>query len=218
MTTVRIDTAALVRRMGVAPKKIQRVNRNALNDAARELRAATPAIMKRAVDRPVPFTARASAVLYKSASYTDLSASLRFAPIQARYLNPSEFGQRTGRIHTPIARDAIDPAGNLKRRFRWTPAERARLLAQSHSVRSQRTGGTRTIGKYFFGKPHGGYRMAGLFERPKDPRKPLRRITIIAKRRRYNATFGIRREWQRLGGPMLERHLATQSARPENRI
>lgn len=218
MATIRIDTAALARRLRVAPGKIKRIARNALNDGARELRQATPAIIRRAVDRPVPLTARVSGVIYSAASYDSLQSSIRMAPIQAAYLSPGEHGQRTSMIHTPIARDAIDASGNLKRRFRWTPAERAQLLAQSMSISSPRSGGTRKVGRYFLGRPHGGYQHAGLFERPKDPRKPLRRITMIARGRRYQPTFGIRRAWQRLGGPMLERHLRLQAAHPSNRL
>lgn len=78
MVAIRIDASALERRLRVAPGKVKRVARNALNDAAKELRSETPAIMKRVVDRPTPFTAKPSAVLYKAASYDSLTSSLRF--------------------------------------------------------------------------------------------------------------------------------------------
>lgn len=41
MATVRIDTGSLERRLRVAPGKIKRVARNALNDTAKELRGQT---------------------------------------------------------------------------------------------------------------------------------------------------------------------------------
>ncbi|UFM66784.1 hypothetical protein LOS78_12695 [Paracoccus sp. MA] len=218
MATVRIDTGALERRLRVAPSKIKRVARNSLNDTAKELRAATPDIMKRVIDRPTPFTSKPSAVLYKAASYEDLTSSLRFNRIQARYLGPGEFGERAERIHTPIhARVKEAKFGNLGKKWRWSPAERAKLLAAKHVIPGKRTA-TREIGQYFFGRPRGAYTKAGLFHRPKDPSKPLQRLTVFTQTRRYREIFGIRKEWRRLGGPMLERHLQIQANHPANRL
>lgn len=218
MVAIRIDASALERRLRVAPGKIKRIARNSLNDTAKELRAATPDIMKRVVNRPTPFTAKASAVLYKAASYDDLTSSLRLNRIQAKYLSPAEFGLRAERIHTPIhARVREAKFGNLGKKWRWTPAERAKLLAAKHVIPSKRSG-TREIGQYFLGKPRGGYTKAGLFYRPKDPSKPLQRLTVFTQKRRYREIFGIRKEWRRLGAPMLERHLQIQAQHPANRL
>lgn len=216
MVAIRIDASALERRLRVAPGKIKRVARNALNDTAKELRMSTPDIMKRVVDRPTPFTAKTSAVLYKAASYDSLTSSLRFNRLQARYLGPGEFGERAEKIHTPIAPDAYDRYGNLLKRYRWAPTAKTALLSKQITVTGP-NGKSRKIGKYFFGKPHGGYRYAGLFERSATAHGKLRRLTMIAQKRRYREIYGIRREWRRLGGPMLEQHLRTQAEHPANR-
>lgn len=218
MVAIRIDASSLERRLRVAPGKIKRVARNALNDTAKELKTKTPEIMKRAVDRPTAFTSKPSAVLYKAASYDSLTSSLRFNRIQERYLSPAEFGLRAERIHTPIhARAREAKFGNLVKKFRWSPAERAKLMAAKHIIPGKR-GPTREIGQYFFGKPRGAYRKAGLFYRPKDPSKALQRLTVFTEKRRYREMFGIRKEWRRLGGPMLERHLQVQARHPANRL
>lgn len=217
MATVRIDTGGLERRLRVAPGKIKRVTRNALNDTAKELKTKTPEIMKQAVDRPTPSTAKASAVFYKAASYDSLTSSLRLSPIQAKYLGPGEFGHRAEKIHTPIAPDSFDRYGNLLKRYRWAPTAKTALLSKEIAVVGS-DGKSRRIGKYFFGKPNGRYRFAGLFERPSSPRGKLRRLTMVTQTRRYREIYGIRREWRRLGSPMLERHLRTQAQHPANRL
>lgn len=216
--SVRISTEGLERRLRVAPGKLKRVTRNALNDAARELRKETPKVMDRVIDRPTPFTRRTSGVIYRGASYDRLSASLELSPLQQRYLSPGEFGEASDDIQTPVARDAFDAKGNLKKRYRWTATDRAKLFGQVYRVKAKRTGGIRTVGKHFVGTPvGGGYRQAGLFERSRDGKK-LKRITSFTRRRRYRAQFGIRDEWQRLGGPMLRRHLQFQAQHPSNRL
>lgn len=143
-TSVTIDTRRFERRLSVAPDKIKRVVRNVLNDTARELRCNTPEIIDHAIDKPVPFTKRSSAVLYRGATYQSLSASLQIAPLQAAYLSPGEFGRTSEQIQTPIRHDAIDQRGNLKKRFRWSPAERSKLAAQVHRVPCKR-GGSRSF-------------------------------------------------------------------------
>lgn len=137
--------------------------------------------------------------------------------MQEKYLSPGEFGQRTDKIHTPIAPDAFDRYGNLLRRYRWAPAAKTALLSKQITLTGP-NGKSRKVGKYFFGKPNGGYRYSGLFERSTAANGKLRRLTMIAQKRRYREIYGIRREWRRLGGPMLERHLQIQANHPANRL
>jgi hypothetical protein len=218
MVAIRIDASALERRLRVAPGKIKRVARNSLNDTAKELRQATPDIMQRVVDRPTAFTSKPSAVLDKAASYDSLTSSLRFNRVQEKYLSPGEFGLRADKIHTPIhARVKEAKFGNLAKKWRWSPSERAKLMSAKHIIPGKKTA-TREIGQYFFGRPRGAYTKAGLFYHPKDSTKPLQRLTVFTAQRRYREIFGIRKEWKRLGGPMLERHLQIQASHPANRL
>lgn len=206
--SIIFDTARLKRRLRAAPRKYRRIIRNSINDTLRAVRNETPDIMKESVDRPVPFTARKTAVVYRGASYDKLAGSLHIAPAQARYLAPAEHGGTSEGIIMPTQKWATDKYGNVMKKFRSFEL-RGALNAKTESKSDG------VIGRYFIGKPKGGDRPAGLYERI-DFDTGLVQITKFVRRRRYRKTFGIEAKWSARVRKELPRHLEIQSRRPEN--
>jgi hypothetical protein len=210
---MRVSTGGLEKRLSIAPERLQRVLRNALSDTAKDLRAATPGILKRRIDHPSRFTVSPSAARFTRADKRDgdrMRASVFIAEAQSTYLQQIEFGGISKGLHMPVASTARDASGNVRKAFQRSSAVKARLFSQTISMPSAK--GVRRVGRYFEGLPAGGrYRSAGLFMRTKDG--GIKRISEYVKERRYAPQLGLRKEWIRLGDQMLARHLRAQSAR-----
>lgn len=215
---MRVSTGGLEKRLGIAPRRLRRALRNAINDTARDLRGQTPGILRRRIDRPARFTVSPSAVRFSRAEYAQgdrMRAAVSIADAQSEYLHPLEFGGISKGLHQPISSAARDASGNIRRAFQRGAGAKARLFAQTISVPAAK--GARRVGKYFDGRPTGGrYKTAGLFMRTKDGR--IARVSEYVRERRYQPSLGLRKEWVRLGGALLARHLKVQAARPENRM
>jgi hypothetical protein len=144
-----------------------------------------------------------------------MHAAVSLADAQSEYLHPLGFGGISKDLHQPISAASRDASGNIRKAFQRSSSAKARLFAQTVSVPAAK--GTRRVGKYFEGRPVGGrYKSAGLFMRTNDGK--LQRMSEYVRERRYQPMLGLRREWVRLGGALLARHLKAQSARPENRM
>lgn len=213
---MEVDARPLQQRLNKAQKTVSRIARNALNDAARELRAETPAYLQKAIDKPRPFTSKVTAVLYTRADYSQgdrMSSHLRIAPIQAKYLNPAEFGTESEHLIQPIRGGSQDRFGGVGAAYRRTPALKATLLAKKHSLR-----GGRTIGQFFVGTPLGAdKRQAGIWYRSKDL-KTIKLVAAFIRRRKYRAQFGISEWWATRGEDLVEKHVKTQSEMAVNRM
>lgn len=79
LDAVRRQFAGLEKQVNFAASK-------ALNEAAREVRKAVPAGLKRSLDRPTPFTAGEGAMFVKNARRDNLTAEVLFKDRQASYL------------------------------------------------------------------------------------------------------------------------------------
>jgi hypothetical protein len=208
-----VDTSALDRRIAQATHKLRRVVRNAANDTAFQVRKDTPGLLADGrIDRPKPFTV-ASAVAKVDRASTDTDrvvATLSITEARARYLVKLEKGVNERNKMMPISAQAGDKHGNVKKAFNLGPATKQVLLSKTDSKGRK---------KYFAGKPVGGNRPAGIYER-KYARggNTLKLHVLFIKRRRMEPRLGLRDRWKRDGASLLADKIREQRARPENQL
>jgi hypothetical protein len=206
-----VDTRQLSTRATRAPLTIRQQARNALSDAAFDLRRRTPDTLRRLVDRPSPATVRPGVALVEKAQVADLSsvsAVVKLHPAQAAYLARFEF-QTHEDIHRPASKSARDARGNLRRSVTLTSGAKAALLAKSAS----RGGGRAPVGRFFIGRLRDDASSAyGIWERRARGSK-IRLVTKLLFGVRSRRRLGLLDAWEQDAPALIRARFAEQTRR-----
>ncbi|QDF14297.1 minor tail protein [Dinoroseobacter phage vB_DshS-R4C] len=163
----------------------------AINKTLQEIQINTVKRLRRALDRPTPFTLRAFAI--RRARKTSLRGSIFAKDIQADYLTYAE----EGGTRRPRRRVLLQPKG-------------ARLNKYGNLARG---GLPRIIGRAntFVGAPFGG--AGGVWQRMGGKRNPkLRLLVLFIKRATYRRRLGFRGGAERTALARLPGHLSATIA------
>ncbi len=206
-----VDASQLSARAARAPLTVRQQARNALSDAAFDLRKRTPDTLRRLVDHPTPATVRPGVALVEKAQlgamYT-VSAVVKLHPAQATYLARFEF-QTEEDIHRPAIKSARDARGNLRRSVTLTSGAKAALLSKVAS----RGGGRKPVGRFFIGRLRDDASSAyGIWERHGSGGK-VRLVTKILFGVRSRRRLGLLDAWEAEAPSLIRARFAEQLQR-----
>jgi hypothetical protein len=180
--SITVDTSALERRLPHLQREITRAIADGLTDGAREVEHAVQHEIRDSVDRPRPFTERATYLV--AAKPSRLTAEVGLKRIQAGYLRPlilgGSRGQKRseerlgGRYYVPGPGVPVDRYGNVSR---------GTLTA---ILRAARKGGKYRGGSIVVGVPPGTDREAGVWLKTKRDFRPL--LLIVDSAPSYQPT------------------------------
>ena len=206
-----VDTSQLSARAARAPLTVRQQARNALSDAAFDLRKRTPDTLRRLVDKPTPATVRPGVALVEKAKVTDLglmSAVVKLHPAQAAYLFRFEF-QTEEQIHRPAMSRSLDPRGNLRKSFTLTQGAKAALLSKLAS----RGPDLKPHGRFFIGRlRHDANSAYGIWERVQR-NKRVELVTKLLFGVKSNRRLGLLDAWEADAPALIRARFAEQQQR-----
>jgi len=206
-----VDTSQLSARAARAPLTVRQQARNALSDAAFDLRKRTPDDLRRLVDSPTPATVRPGVAMVEKAQASDLnsvSAVVKLHPAQAAYLSRFEF-QTDEDIHRPALKSARDTRGNLRKSVTLTSGAKSALLSKNAS----RGGGRKPVGKFFIGRLRDDASSAyGIWERHARGAK-VRLVTKLLFGVRSRRRLGLLDAWESDAPALIRARFAEQLQR-----
>lgn len=206
-----VDTRQLSSRAARAPLTVRQQARNALSDAAFDLRKRTPDILRRLVDKPTPATVRPGVALVEKAKVTELgsmSSVVKLHPAQAAYLFKFEF-QTEEQIHRPALGRSLDPRGNLRKSFTLTQGAKAALLSKLAS----RGPNLKPHRRFFIGRlRHNANSAYGIWERTERNNR-VELVTKLLFSVRSRRRLGLLDEWEREAPALISARFAEQQQR-----
>lgn len=206
-----VDTRQLSSRAARARLTIRQQARNALSDAAFDLRKRTPDTLRRLVDRPTRATVRPGVALVDKARTSDLGsveAVVKLHPAQAEYLSRFEFGTEED-IHRPAISRSVDTRGNLRRSFTLTAKTKAAMLSKLAS----RGPGRKPVGRFFIGRlRHDQNSAYGIWERVERNNR-LELVTKILFDVRSKRRLGLLDAWEREAPELIRARFDEQTRR-----
>jgi hypothetical protein len=206
-----VDTRKLSARTARAPLTVRQQARNALSDAAFDLRKRTPEALRRLVDKPTPATVHPGVALVEKAQVSDLrsvSSVVKLHPAQAAYLFKFEF-QTDEDVHRPASSSARDNRGNLRKAVTLTSGAKSALLSKTVSRGATR----RPVGRFFIGRLRDDASSAyGIWERHGRGEK-VRLVTKLLFGVRSRRRLGLLDAWERDAPALIRSRFAEQQQR-----
>ncbi|MFM1991327.1 MAG: hypothetical protein RJA99_4284 [Pseudomonadota bacterium] len=190
----------------------------ALTDAAEKVKAATPGILERDLDRPTPFTTDPRGVFVARASKSRLEAVVGFRPLQARYLKY----QIEGGIRQPQRRALRLPSEQPLNQYGNLPARTIATLIAKANAKTER--GRRLTGKQsarlrvsqkvtiFYGDPGDG-RPPGIYQRVPLPGSGDNRLVPLIVFPEQSARYEKRVRWYEDAERIARREIGPAFAR-----
>ena len=218
---VKVDTRGVMQRLDRLQRdQLPFALSRAMNDVAEKIRAATPAILERDLDRPTRFTTDPRGMFVERATKSRLQTTVGFRPLQSAYLKYQvEGGLRAPKrraLRLPTAQP-LDQFGNLPARTISTLIAKSKAkTARGQRLSAKQSARLRVSQKVtiFYGDPGDG-RPAGLYQRVPLPGSGDNRLIPLIVFPQQVARYEKRLRWledaraiaQRELGPAFSRRL-----------
>jgi hypothetical protein len=198
---VSVDISQAMRRLDRLQRdQIPYATARALNDVAVAIQQATPAILRRDLDEPTPFTTDPRGMFVERATKTKLEVAVGFKPLQSAYLKY----QIEGGIRAPKRRalrlpteQPLNEYGNLPARTIATLVAKSRAkTARGQRLSAKQAGRLRVSQKVtiFYGDPGDG-RPPGLYQRVPLPGPGANRLIPLIVFPQQSARYERRVDW-----------------------